>query len=299
MSMRVATFATSNSLLKAAMRVQAREAEASMQQASGLVSSDYGGLGRDGGTLASLQASYTRSQAYQQAAENTDNRVTVMYNAVGSISDVLTNALSNATNFDLSTSGTDVLAVTAQEALEQIVSLMNTQYDDDYLFSGSATKTAPVDLDAYVSQTSPSSSDTSYYQGDDTIASVRVSSEQTVSYGVTADNTSFEEAIRALSMLASGTADSDTISEASSLLSSAIDGLSDVQAGLSVKASALEDAASAQETYQSTASELISDIAAADVTTVAAELSTYQTQLEAAYSAIGKIASLSLSSYLK
>jgi len=43
---------------------------------------------------------------------------------------------------------------------------------------------------------------TSYCQGDGEAASVRVSDSQIVSYGVTADNTAFEKALRAMSLVA-------------------------------------------------------------------------------------------------
>ena len=68
MSMRVATFASSDRLLDAAMRVQARESEATMQQASGKQSSDYGGLGTTAGRVISLQSSVSLSKSYASAA---------------------------------------------------------------------------------------------------------------------------------------------------------------------------------------------------------------------------------------
>ena len=296
MAMRVATFATSDSLLKAAMRVQAQEAEATVQEASGQKSTDYAGLGRDSTTLVSLNASITRSKAYQDAANTANTRVQAMYDAVGSMVDTLTNALSDAINTDLTTTGNDVLASTASSALDDIISQLNSQYDGNYLFSGTATDTEPVDLTNY----STSDTDASgYYQGNNDSLSAKVSSTRTVTYGTTADNTAFQKAIRALSLLASGDADDDTITEAQNLLNDAIDGLSDIQGSLSVKSSTLENAVDTQDTYQSTASDFVSDIASVDVATVAAKISTYKTQLEAAYSAIGTISSLSLQNYLK
>ena len=46
------------------------------------------------------------------------------------------------------------------------------------------------------------------------------------------------------------------------------------------------------------ASDLATDLSGVDVAVVAAEMSVYETQLQAAYAAIGNIASLTLSSYL-
>lgn len=298
MGMRVATFASSDRLLQAALRVQARQAEATLQQALGQVSEDYGGLGGSAGSVVSLQSSISMSRAYAEAASTASDRVEAMYDAVDSIIEQITSMKATLSSFAATTSGTDELQVTAEEMLESLASLMNTQLGGRYLFSGSAVDTAPVDLESLASATSPSSSDTSYYQGDDAATSVKVSSEQTVSYGVTADNENFEKALRALSLVASGATDDDTLSEASDLLDEAISGLATVQTRLSLNASTLSTAISDQETYQDFASDLATDLSGVDVAVVAAEMSVYETQLQAAYAAIGNIASLTLSSYL-
>lgn len=299
MSMRVATFASSDRLLDAAMRVQARESEATMQQASGKQSSDYGGLGTTAGRVISLQSSVSLSKSYASAAATAGSRVEQMYDAVGSMIDLLTSIKSDTISFDEQTTGTGTLATTASGTLDQIVSLMNSKYDGRYLFAGSATDTAPVDVADLASQTVPTSADTSYYQGNDDVLSVKVSAEQTVSYGVTADAAPFEQAIRALSLLTGGATDSDTLSEANDLIADALDGLTTTQATLSVKASTLQAAETDQADYQTFATSVVSNLSDADVAAVASSLSTYQTQLKAAYSAIGTIRSLSLADYLK
>jgi len=295
MAMRVATFASSQSLLQAAMRIQVKQAEATLQQASGQVSSDYGGLGSKAGSVVSLQASMTRSKAYEAAANTASNRVETMYNAVGSIIDDLTSFKATLAS---STISSDTLQITAQSMLESVVALMNTQLDGRYLFAGSAVDTAPVDIDSIEGSTAASQDELDYYQGDDQVTSVRVSSSHVISYGVTADNASFRQALWALSTIANGSTDSASVTEAIDLLTSAIDGLAAVQTKLSLNASALESAVSSQEDYQTTTEDLIANLSEVDITTVAANMSNYQAQLQAAYAAIGKIANLSLASYL-
>ena len=295
MAMRVATFASSQSLLQAAMRIQVKQAEATEQQASGQVSGDYGGLGSKAGNVVSLQASVTRSKAYVEAANTASTRVETMYNSVGSILDDLTSFKATLAS---STISSDTLQITAQSALESVVALMNTQLDGRYLFAGSAIDTEPVDIDSIEGSTATSQDELDYYQGDDQQASVRVSSSHVISYGVTANDDSFKQALWAISTIANGSTDSDSVTQAIDLLADAIDGLSTVQTKLSLNASALEDAVSSQEDYQTTAEDLVSNLSEVDITTVAANMSNYEAQLEAAYAAIGKIANLSLASYL-
>lgn len=298
MSMRVATFASSDRLLQAALKVQAKQAEATLQQASGQISEDYGGLGGKAGSVVSLQSSISISKAYASAASTAGDRVEAMYDAVDSIITQITSMKATLSSFSATTSNTDELQVTAEEMLESLASLMNTQLGGRYLFSGSAVGTAPIDLDSLAAATAPSSADTGYYKGDSTITSVKVSSEQTVTYGVTADNANFEKALRALSLVAAGATDDDTLSEARDLLDEAISGLATVQTRLSLNASTLETAISDQETYQDFASDLATSLSDADIAVVAAQMSAYETQLQAAYAAIGNIANLTLSSYL-
>jgi flagellar hook-associated protein 3 FlgL len=289
--MRVATFAASDRLLQAALKVQAKQAEATLQQASGQISDNYGGLGNKAGSVVSLQSSVSMSKSYAEAANTASTRVEAMYDAVDNIIDQITSMKATLSSFSATSSGTDELQVTAEEMLESLASLMNTQLGGRYLFAGSAVDRPPVDLDSLASATSPSSSDTGYYQGDDAVTSVKVSSEQTVSYGVTADNENFEKALRALSLVASGATDSDALDEA-------ISGLATVQTRLSLNASALKTAISDQENYQDFAGDLATSLSGVDVAVVAARMSAYETQLQAAYAAIGNIASLKLSSYL-
>ena len=56
---------------------------------------------------------------------------------------------------------------------------------------------------------------------------------------------------------------------------------------------------SVQSDYQSYAQTLGSDLTSVDVAAVTAQLSTYQAQLSASYSALAKIQSLNLASYLR
>src|SRR5207244_3950743 len=129
-----------------------------------------------------------------------------------------------------SSTETNSVISSAQQMLEEMGSLMNTQYDGQYVFAGGKTDTAPVDLTSFSSGTgSTTTADTSYYKGDDEIAS-----------------------------------------------------------------------ASARQTdYKSYAESLSNDLTGVDVAAITAQLSTYQAQLTASYSAMSKILSMNLASYLK
>lgn len=301
MAMRVATFATSERMLSTAMRIQAKTSELQMQEASGYKATDYGGLGTSAKQVLDLESTLSRSQSYSSAASEASNRVEVMYDALSGITDLLTSFRSELTSMmstDASEASLESLSSIAQSNLEELTSLLNTNYEGRYLFAGDNTEVAPVDLSAYSTDIDTESTD--YYTGNSSVLSVQVARDQTVSYGITADESAFEQAIRVLSSVAAGgTVSSEDLQEAYDMVTSALDATTALQTTLSGKASTIERAINRQSEYQSQLEATISGLKDADVTAVAVQLSTYQTQLEAAYAAIGKIQSLSLADYLR
>ena len=61
--MRVATFPSINQMVDGALQTQATMANLQTQESSGLVSSDYGGLGAQAGQVLNLQVSISQAQA--------------------------------------------------------------------------------------------------------------------------------------------------------------------------------------------------------------------------------------------
>lgn len=302
MTMRIATFAASDRMLAASLQTQARAAALQLQQASGQVSTSYGGLGTSARKALNLDVSLARSKSYGDAASEAASRVQMMYDAVSSMTDLLTSAraaITAARSVNNSTAAGSNLSQTASQYLDEFAALLNTQFEGRYLFAGAATTTKPVDLSA-LGPADIASSDTAYYQGDSTILSVAISTDQTLPYGVTANNDAFEKAIRALGALASatGTPDETLLSGASDLVTSALDASAAVQSKLSVTAGRLQDVVARNQDYQDFVTTELSKTKDADVTAIAVQLTSYQTQLQASYSALAKIQSLSILSYL-
>jgi flagellar hook-associated protein 3 FlgL len=290
-------------MLNASLKTQARMADKQLQEASGLVSTDYGGLGSAAQKLLNLEVAFARSQSYEASGSSASNRIEAMYATLSSVTDVLTSFRAELVALQ-STDGTDSLSlntsIAAQVYLEELAGLLNTQYGGYYVFSGSATSTAPVDLSGYAA-TDADTSDTSYYKGAGDKLTARVSEEQTVTYGVNADDEAFEQAFRALSLIAgaNGTMTSEDIEAALNLITAAVDGVAARQAGVSIAASSVERAITAQQDLQSFLEANISGIRDVDVTAIAVELTAYETQLQASYAALASIQSLNLLDYLR
>lgn len=302
MTMRIATFANSDLMIASALRTQATMANMQLQSASGLKSEYLAGYGADTQHVVNLQVSVTRAQSYIDASTLADSKLQVMYSQVGQVSDIVSKlraALSAATTG--TTTGIASAINTAQQLLSQMGGVLNTQYDGQYVFSGARTSSPAVDLSTFASGPgSLSTADTSYYKGDDEIASVRVSDGQTVSYGVTANDPAFEEVMRVLKFVANSTTlSSANITAALNLADAAVDDVATVQAKVSNSTAQVEDAKSVQSDYKSYAESLDTDLTSVDVAAITAQMSTYQAQLTASYAAISKIQGLNLASYLR
>lgn len=299
--MRVATFANSDRMLTASLKTQSRMAELQLQQASGTVSTDYGGLGASARTLLLLEANMKTSEAYAGAASEAAGRVEVMVSTLSTVTDLLTSFRSELTAA-MSTSRSDSadasLIATAGTYLEELAGLLNVQFEGRYLFAGDATGTAPIDLGGYAATTGVA--DTGYYKGDLAVASVRISAEQSVAYGVTADNPAFEQAFRALAQIAQASSlEDDMLTETYDLLVTSLEDIIVVQSRLASQAATLERSLERQDSYQALLETAISGIRDADVTVVAVQLASYETQLQASFSALAQVQSLSLLDYLR
>lgn len=297
MAMRVATFHTTSSLLQKTLNTQAKLAQIQEQESSGLVSSDYGGLGSSVSTVLDLSSSISTAEANISSAETVVSRSDTYASVLEDITDLLTNARS-AVSGTSSDDELDDLQAEAAEYLEDLVLLLNTQYNGRYIFSGSEIDTAAVDISSYEA-TDLTTVNTDYYQGDDYTQVIRLDSSTEVEYGVTGDLEGIEEAMRALSYLANSTSlTTDDLDDVDDLLVDAQDALIAATSKAGSVSSRLETYIENEEDFIATAQELATDITSIDIASAAVEATAYETQLEASYSALSKILSLSLNDYL-
>lgn len=298
MVMRVSTFGQTSTVLANALNTQAKLAQKQLQQSSGLLATDYAGLGTSAGAVVDMEVSVSRAKATISAAETILTRVEEQHAVLGSMSDILTEMRTEISSV-LSSVDTDALQMAAREMLEEFTALLNSQYQGRYLFAGSDTSVQPVDTSA-LAVTDLTTPDTSYYLGDGVLQTAYLSEDRTLTYGVTADNTAFEEALRALSyMVTADPLDTADLEALNDLIVSAQDGVIALQSSMGYKAASLESLIEAQSEYVAAVEGLVTDLTSVDVAQVAVDAANYKTQLEASYSALGTLTSLSLLDYLR
>ncbi|HVY99745.1 MAG TPA: flagellin [Dongiaceae bacterium] len=307
MTTTVATHGIYQSVLNFALNVQQRLATTTVQESSGLVSTQAAGLGTSSARLLNLQGELSSAERWSANASLAGDRVQVMYSAVGNMVD-LASSLKSAIAAAMSGTDTgttaDTLRTAAQDALDDLADQMNVQLGGRYLFSGSDTDIAPVDLTDYPSTTPPSATtaDTGYYQGDDQLAAISVSAETRITYGVAGSAGAFETVLRAAALAASASSsdpvDSDALSSAYDLVTTAISKLSALQEGLSNTAGRLTEAKASQDSFSDYLKTMVSDIKNVDAAETMTRVTELQTQLEASYSAVSAILKLRLTDYL-
>lgn len=297
---RVSTFTQTQQITNNNLRIQSRYAKTQTQVSSGLKSDTYQGLTGDVARILSLESDYktisTRSENEQTALDQTN----VMFEKMGSILDVGQSFLADL-SAAISTTGASASETQelATQALNQIIQVLNTQVTGRYLFSGSATARAPIDLSSYTGGTStPSSTDSSYYQGNSYVQAVEISEGYSLSYGVTADNSAFEKIIRAISLVKNDPSNAAALTESYDLLNQGLDELSSLKAKTSQDAQTLDQSINDNLSDLNLIDSMISDLKEVDIAEVSVKLQELENQLSASYSVTTKLLDLKLSDYL-
>jgi len=303
MSISVSTFGQSNYLTSQMLQLEANYNNTSIQESSGLQAQNFSGIAPNVQQVLNLESQYNNIAAQTANATAAYSKANTISNALSNANDVITQAITTV-SAAIGDASTTSVAPSEQAALQaqlsDLVNALNTQYAGSYVFGGSNTATQPVNVNAAgytgLDTVTPN---TSYYQGDDSVTSVQVDDSLTISYGVTADNSSFEQALRALTLAVANPSDTTTLQQAYGLLQQASSGVANLTGIATAKAGLINTHVTINQATLNYLNNNISDITNADTTQVAAQLSTLQTQLSASYSVLAKFASLSLTNYIK
>jgi len=304
---RVSNFAENQLTLFYLSNTQQKLVDTQNQISTGKVADSFAGIGSDSSRLVSLQSTETRVNQYVSNANIVDQRLASMEtdtSQIFSIASKFKTLLVNGLNADQSNDLN--LGQQAQNLLDQVTGLLNSQLDGRYLFAGSATDTAPVDMNAagFASPPSvyPTSADTGYYQGNDTKLSARIDDNYDLTYGVTADSSGFEELIRSLRLTTSANLgppqDQNRLEEALRVVNQAIQDIPDITGQIGSARAAIQTTISKHTDFTQFADQAIGDISNVDVTKAVTILSEQQTTLQASYQVVARLSQLSLSQYL-
>lgn len=305
--MRVSSFAQHNLLMSQVQNLQGRIADTNISISTGRNAQRYAGIHTEAKKLLSLQASWSQITQFNTNINLVDSRLQAMETSVSNLIEIASNFRTRLLQgLNLNNASDMGIDAEAQNLLEQVASELNVQFDGRYLFAGSRTDVAPVDINDPTFLTPPavypSTADTNYYQGDGKTLTARIGSDQTSNYGINADASGFEKLIRALHLVStatlSPTVDTARLSEALDVITQSITEISIIQSGIGVSRAELESATKMHEETLLYTEQLSTEISDTDIAGAITRLSNDRTTLEASFAAIAQITQTTLLNYL-
>ena len=279
--------------------IQARLREAQAAVGSGKAATRYDQIPDRAGDLLRARDARTLTAARADQNERLGQRLQLVDGALGGVVDVAARARTALVQRLDGVLGGDVpLDTLVDGLLADLQTALNARQDGQYLFAGSRTDTPPVALPT----PPPTTSDPSlYYRGDQVRLTVRADEGLDVAYGVTADAAPIADLVAALGQARAAHLAGDTAALGAALtgVGQALDGITDLRAGVGIAAERLERAADGQRTALLYLDETVSGIEDADLAALLARIGADQAALEAGYAITGKLAGLSLADYLR
>ena len=318
---RVSTLAQQQLITSNALRTQRNVNDLQVQIASGKKTQSFSGIADDAGRLVNLKSELSQAEQFIQNITITEKRLDLMAFAMDQIEDVARKA---RTDFAAALNGSDAddiqLSLMAQASLDLIVEIFNTKDDSRFLFSGGAIETKPVNLSnaAYTAPVPGSpptfvqTVETGYYQGDAVVQSTRADDGFSVAYGINADESAFEKLIRTLDNVSNVTFTDPITAQEKTFLTAAmteltelIDNngvdktLSDLRADIGLDRVILDNIRDKHNDFLQFSKDSIAEIENIDPAEVITSLNFEQIQLEASFTTIARIQTLSLSNFLR
>jgi flagellar hook-associated protein 3 FlgL len=250
-----------------------------------------------------LGSSIARDDTFVQTASGVASSMQVADTTLGETVTQITSAISLAVSGNdgaLNASNFSTIAQQLSGVRDQVLSLANTSYQGQYLFSGSQGSVQPFTLD---SSTVPA---TVTYSGDTSVQSVQTPSGQQIQTnlpGSSVFGAGSSGVLGALNQLiadfSSGAPASATITADTAALTGALTGLSGQRATLDTSLSQLQSTSTYVQTQQAQLSVAQSSLVSADPATVATQLSSAETQHQALLSVINALGSSDLFSLMR
>lgn len=277
---------------------------------------DYGTV--QVGRLLNFQNSIAQKNSFLDTLTTVNNRLIQYDTIMGDLSDIATQANTLSTqNQSYDASKLSSLRAQADNYLRQITQDLNSKLSDRYLFSGIRYTTAPVsDLSAL--STTPSATmatnptlpeyDVNYASTTDANAyvvdSATISQGNQLSYGITSNDPSIQGLIAGIRFIKEATNSPDAatyqanMSQATTLLGSALTGIQTIHANVANNQNVVSTMKNSLTSEITNLENQVGDIQQVDITEVSTAITLLQTQLQASYSATGKLIQLSILNYL-
>jgi len=253
--------------------------------------------------LLTLRDVQTRTTTYISNLNSANQQLKAAESALQQMTDLLSEATSLATTArnENSASTRDTLAPKAQALVEGFYSLFNTQYNGQYLFSGSNASVSPIGDSPAATAFGGYPIDTSWYQGDNQLSTVVSGAQTTLEYGVTGDSEAFGQLKSGLEALWYGLQNNNVteIDNAISVLSSAKTSLSSMVSNVGGQMNSVAQQTDRYTTQQTFIQDSVDAVEKVDVSDAMLQFSAQSATLQASMMVITQMNQISLLNYLR
>lgn len=310
---RITTAAQNNLILFYMQQNQSQLNDLNAQISTGFTAQTYAGIAPQATHLVNFRTETAKQQDYINTIDTVNTRLQTMDLSLGQIQNAVQQFRSLLPDGAFNTQQPDI-ATQAKLLLQQVAGFLNVQDGTRYLFGGVDANTPPVSLTnlptgAAANLTTPvngAPASGGYYAGGVAIPPVRIDTQVTVNYGITADDAkTFEPIMRVLNYLAqngpfngNNATDVNNVTLAGQMLDQALQSLTTMRGTLGLQEAQLNSARDVHQNTINIAQNGVSNIVSVDQATAITQLQTLETQLQASFSATSQITKLSLVNYM-
>jgi flagellar hook-associated protein 3 FlgL len=294
---RTGDVAQSNRLNSHLQNTQNHMRETQVAIATGKRAQRYSEIASETGLLLHARNSQRHAAAFVATNTTTTDRINTMDTALGNVLDIAERARTLLIQrLDPSLGGDVPLDSEIDSMLQEVAAQLNKRLGDRYLFAGSRTDTAPVELPDTINGPADLAD---IYRGDDVRLTVRAAEGVEISYGIPASDAF--DLLNVLATVKEAHLAGDTAGLQASVdtLGGAVSSLTGLRGDLGARATRLEAITQTHQASAAYLAETVSRIEDTDLSSAMTSLAKDQAAIEAAYLTISRISSLSLADYLR
>ncbi|PZP38921.1 MAG: hypothetical protein DI585_05850 [Pseudomonas fluorescens] len=300
---RIATHSQNAATLRSLQQANAGMALSTYQITTGLKGGTLSDSASTANQLLTLRDVQNRTNTYIANLKSADSQLTTTESALQQMTDLLSEATSLATTGrnENSDSTRASLAPKAQALAESFYALFNTQYNGQYIFSGSNANTAPISGSSTPTPFGGEPLDTSWYQGDGQLASVVSGNGTTMEYGVLGDDPAFAQVKSGLEALWYGLQNNNVteIDNAIATLNNAKTSLSSLVSNVGGQMNSIDQQTERYTTQQTFIQNNLDSVEKVDVSEAMITFSQQVATLQASMAVITQVSQLTLLDYLR
>ena len=271
--------------------------KAATELATGLRQDVFSAEGGTPGTSLALRSRMSSNDAWVIANKTLSGKLDVMNVAMNDLREAGQEVMDFLLAGDASPVSAEALKVSARGALETLVNRLNTTHNGEHLFSGTATDTPAVSLDA---------DNNLVYNGNGDALSTRIDDGNTLSYGARGNEQALLDLAAALATVLQ--TDFDAMSQSdyaafrtgmTSDLGVAIDGVLAIEARMGGDAARLDRLVGRQESVTKIYNDQILAIEGVDPEEAAVRLEALRIQLNSTYEVTARLSEMSFLNFMR